>query len=278
MNFTHLRSINLKALRIGENLGDMISCFKRENLKELSLEMNGIEPVFCVYLKHMINFDTIEHLNISYNWIGMEGLEHLREHFKMFKKLKVLNLTSNKLFLLPNHRTENLRDMLLDVKDTLEELHLGENIFKKSDFDILAPGLACLNHLKRLNFTKNRINGQSLRRYLDLCISSTTPSLLESLYFRQNDLRDDGVSDLLDRVASLPNLKYVNVVSNKLTFFIMPKLLWFIKTLDQQRPFTLEMSPREIHPKEKDIFITNVKKAVIEREICGASKFRLVFV
>lgn len=142
MNFTNLKSINLRALRIGENIGDMLPCFRRENLRELSLEMNGIEPEFCVYFKHMINFETIEHLNVSYNWIGMEGLEHMKEHFKMFKNLKVLNLSSNKLFLMPNHRTENLRDMLLDVKDTLEELHLAENTIEKLDFDILAPGLA----------------------------------------------------------------------------------------------------------------------------------------
>ncbi len=142
LNFTNLRSINLRALRIGENLGDMLPCFKRANLKEISLEMNGIEPDFCLYLKHLINFETIEHLNISYNWIGMEGLEHLKENFKQFKCLRILNLSSNKLFLMPNHRTENLRDMLLDVKDTLEELHLAENTIEKQDFDILAPGLA----------------------------------------------------------------------------------------------------------------------------------------
>jgi Ran GTPase-activating protein (RanGAP) involved in mRNA processing and transport len=186
--------------------------------------MNGIEPNFCIYFKHMINFETIEHLNISYNWIGMEGLEHIREHFKMFKCLKILNLTSNKLFLLPNHQTENLRDMLLDVKDTLEELHLGENTIEKADFDILAPGLASLYRLKYLNCTKNRIPGSSLRIYLDLCLQSPEPSTLESLHFRQNDLRDDGVSDLLDRVLKLPTLNHVNVISNKLTYFILPKM------------------------------------------------------
>ena len=58
----------------------------------------------------------------------------------------------------------------------------------------------------------------------------------------------------------------------------MPKLLSFIKTLERERPFTLEMSPREIHPKEKDIFISTVKKAVASRELSGASKFRLVFI
>ena len=86
------------------------------------------------------------------------------------------------------------------------------------------------------------------------------------------------MSDLLDRVPSLPTLRHVNIISNKLTYFVMPKMLSFIKNLDKTRAFTLEMTPRDIHPKEKDVFIHNVKKAVADREKSGASKFRLVFI
>jgi hypothetical protein len=86
------------------------------------------------------------------------------------------------------------------------------------------------------------------------------------------------VSDLLDRVPSLPNLRHINVISNKLTYFVMPKMLSFIKNMDKTRPFTLEMTPRDIHPKEKDVFIQSVKKAVADREKSGAAKFRLVFI
>jgi Leucine Rich repeat len=69
-------------MRIGERIGDLIPCFKRDNLKKLSLELNGIEPDFCLYFQHCINFEVLEHLNISHNWIGMQGLEHLKEHFR----------------------------------------------------------------------------------------------------------------------------------------------------------------------------------------------------
>lgn len=86
------------------------------------------------------------------------------------------------------------------------------------------------------------------------------------------------MSDLLDRVPSLPTLRLVNVISNKLTYFVMPKMLSFIKNLDKTRAFTIEMTPRDIHPKEKDVFINTVKKAVADRENSGAAKFRLVFI
>ena len=102
----------------------------------------------------------------------MEGLEHMKEHFKLFKRLRVLNLSSNKLCLMPNHRTENLRDMLMEVKETLEELHLAENTIENKDFDILAPAIAKMSKLRYLNCTKNRIWGPSLRGYLDLLIAN----------------------------------------------------------------------------------------------------------
>ena len=86
------------------------------------------------------------------------------------------------------------------------------------------------------------------------------------------------MSDLLDRVPLLPALRHVNVISNKLTYFVMPKMLSFIKNLDKTRAFTLEMTPRDIHPKEKDAFIHTIKKVVVDREKSGAAKFRLVFI
>lgn len=85
----------------------------------------------------MLNFEKLEYLNISSNWIGMQGLEHLKVHFRQFQSLKVLKLTSNKLFLMPDHRTEHLKEMLLDIKDTLEEFHIAENAMEKADFEIL---------------------------------------------------------------------------------------------------------------------------------------------
>ena len=69
----------LKGLSIGEHLGDIIAATRRPELEELNLELNGIEPEFCQYLTMNINFETIRHLNISHNWIGLHGLERLKD-------------------------------------------------------------------------------------------------------------------------------------------------------------------------------------------------------
>lgn len=124
----------MNGLRIGEKLGDLVSLCKNQTLKELSLELNGIEPDFCLYFPMIINFDHLQSLNISHNWIGMAGLEHLKDHFGRFKCLKSLNLSSNKLFMMPDRRTEALKEILRSVKDTLEELDLSMNNMENVDF------------------------------------------------------------------------------------------------------------------------------------------------
>ena len=130
----------------------------------------------------------------------------MKDHFKLFKQLKVLNLSSNKLFLMPDRRTENLRDMLMDVRGTLEELQLNENAMEKEDFDILMPVFTQMPNLRKLICNVNRVWGPSVRAFLDLYILNGTVNNLnlEVLSFRQCDLRDDGVSDLLQRIHLLP--------------------------------------------------------------------------
>ena len=93
-------------------------------------------------------------------------------HFKRFKNLKVLNLSSNKLFMMSDRRTENFRDMLLDVAGTLEDLNLSENSMEKEDFEIITRALIQMPNLKNLNLNVNRIWGPSLRQFLDQYIAN----------------------------------------------------------------------------------------------------------
>jgi hypothetical protein len=69
------------------------------------------------------------------------------------------------------------------------------------------------------------------------------------LSFRQCDLRDDGVADMLTRVNLLPNLHSLNIFSNKLTPFVLPHILKFISDFDRQN-FLIDMSRRDLNPKE----------------------------
>ena len=72
-------------MSIVDNLGDLVTAVKRPRLKKLSLPYNGIEHEFCLYFQHMLNFDTLQHLDLSCNWFGMNGLSRFKDHFKQFK-------------------------------------------------------------------------------------------------------------------------------------------------------------------------------------------------
>ncbi len=131
----------------------------------------------------LLNFETIQHLNISNNWIGLHGLELLIDHFSLFKSLRVLKIGGNKLFQTPNHRTENLRDILNSIRINLEELFIHENAMENEDFEILIPALVNMPKLKVLNLNVNRITGPFLRKFLDAYLKNGLVNnlLLESL-------------------------------------------------------------------------------------------------
>lgn len=78
----------------------------------------------------MLNFETLEELNLSSNWFGIPGLTRFKDQFSNFKRLRVLNLGNLKLAIDETSDKRPLKDVLLAVKDTLEELHICENQIK----------------------------------------------------------------------------------------------------------------------------------------------------
>ena len=277
----------MRALRIGEKIGDLVAACKSPKLREINLEYNGIEPDFCMYFQMILNFETLEHLDISHNWVGHVGIEHLKDHFRLFKRLRHLNLSSNKIFMMPERRTEYLRDMLKDVSMTLEELHLAENSMESSDFDILSTSLATMPHLRVLNLNVNRICGLSMTKFLDLYLSQRSSNLLalESLSVKQNDLRDEGVADLLQRVQDFTSLSYINLIANKVTFSVLPAFEKFISAFDssQNRRLTVDFTTKGfLGPKDKKVFLDSLNsklKARDERQhegVAGLFKINLI--
>ncbi len=60
---------------------------------------------------------------------------------------------------MPDRHTEYLKEMLLDVKNTLQEFHIAENAMEKADFEILTQAFVKMPQLKILNCSINRIQG-----------------------------------------------------------------------------------------------------------------------
>ena len=104
----------------------------------------------------MLPFETLEELNLSSNWFGIPGLAHFKTQFRGFKRLRVLNLGTNKLANEEETDKREFRDVLDAVKDTLEELHINENQIKDNDFiNFLLDTLAQMPKLRHLNMARN---------------------------------------------------------------------------------------------------------------------------
>lgn len=134
-----LVNLSIIGMQIGEHLGDLVGACKRPNIKSLDLKLNGIEADYCIYFGFILNFNTIEELNLSQNWILLNGLERMTECFGQLKHLKKLSVGSNKLFSDDNRRTEILKDILVLISPTLQVLELPWNSMKNDDLDLLSP-------------------------------------------------------------------------------------------------------------------------------------------
>ena len=169
MKFENLERLELIGLRLVDHLEDMMQAIKRPKLKHLNLMLNGIEQEYCTYFNYMLNFETIESLNISSNWFGCAGLKRFKEQFKLFKNLRFLSLSNNKLCksvdAIFNHQDHmEIKEVLLACGSGLEELEMCENSMEdKSMTKYLAEVIGGkMPHLKRLNLAKNPISGEGL--------------------------------------------------------------------------------------------------------------------
>jgi Ran GTPase-activating protein (RanGAP) involved in mRNA processing and transport len=122
MRLENLESLELNGMSIVDHIGDLVQAVNRPKLKILKLPLNGIEAEYCLYFNHLLNFETLVHLDLSSNWFGVPGLSRFKHTFKKFKCLKVLNLSNNKLCADEGNDTREFRDCLESVAHSLEEL------------------------------------------------------------------------------------------------------------------------------------------------------------
>lgn len=108
----NLESLELNGMSIVDHIGDLVQAVNRPKLRILKLPLNGIEAEYCVYFNHLLNFETLLHLDLSSNWFGVAGLSRFKHTFKKFKSLKVLNLSNNKLCADEENDTREFRDCL----------------------------------------------------------------------------------------------------------------------------------------------------------------------
>lgn len=235
-------------MRIGENIGELKGACKRPSIKTLELELNGIEPEYCLYLPHLINFETLESLNLSNNWIRMVGLERIKDNFASFKTLKVLKLESNKLFQSDYHRTEDLSEILFYVSKTIQELYISANAMRDEDMQVLIPALVKIPNLKVLDLNKNIINGSVIKEFLDAYLAKKEKNglSLETLNISSNILTNEETLQILELTHRLENLKHINLNANKITAKVGPSLLSFLADFSLTRQLTVDFRMQDM--------------------------------
>ena len=115
MRLENLESLELNGMSIVDHIGDLVQAVNRPKLKILKLPLNGIEAEYCLYFNHLLNFETLVHLDLSSNWFGVPGLSRFKHTFKKFKCLKVLNLSNNKLCADEGNDTREFSEGVLTV-------------------------------------------------------------------------------------------------------------------------------------------------------------------
>lgn len=126
----------------------------------------------------MLNFDTLEELNLSSNWFGLEGLYSIKDELKKFKRLKVLKLGTSKLCFddpADTHNGNKLAEILKNC-ETVEELDLCWNGMNDLKFECIIESLVGMRSLKRLCISKNSITNVSISKFLRALVKAYSPA------------------------------------------------------------------------------------------------------
>ena len=125
-----------------DHLQDLTVALRRPKLKSLAIPLSGITFEFCLVLNHVLNFETLQSLDISSNWFGLLGLAKLLNSFQKFKALAKLNLNNNKLCYDEERDLRPFADVITAVSSNLRELKIAENSINCTDMVMhLAPAI-----------------------------------------------------------------------------------------------------------------------------------------
>lgn len=148
----------MQGLGLVDHLQELCVAFQRPKLKALALPYNGLDAAQCEYFKHVINFETLEELNIGYNWFGCQGLHKFKSSFAKFTKLRKLNLNLSKLCT-QGEDVRHFRDLLQAVATNITDLSISENNVKDCDMvDFLIPAISQMKNLKTFEISRNPVS------------------------------------------------------------------------------------------------------------------------
>ena len=174
-----------------------------ENLEELNLSEN-----VCVYMSSVFfdNFNGLLKLNVSYNFLGHvldPNMPNAGSHFKTLKKLKMLDLSENRINALSKDVFKNLQE--------LEYLNVSRNMLTKWDSELNS---SCL---KLVDLSNNKLEtlSEQFRNYLDMLVDLPADKTCNS-----SDLTIDLAGNPIQCTCdSRPFLRWLSRTKVKILFY-----------------------------------------------------------
>eukprot|EP00826_Nyctotherus_ovalis_P016454 TRINITY_DN14762_c0_g1_i12.p1 TRINITY_DN14762_c0_g1~~TRINITY_DN14762_c0_g1_i12.p1 ORF type:complete len:891 (-),score=86.97 TRINITY_DN14762_c0_g1_i12:109-2781(-) len=174
-------------------------------IEKLDLSSNEIEGR-CVGMMLKVN-KTLRELNLSENYLGVEGTETIAEALRDNTTLTSLNLSCNAI------RNEGALAIgyALKCNSTLKNLQLNKNAIRY--IENIGEALRTNKGLKVLDLTKNLIDNKGVKAISKGLKSNTT---LVNLYLGENQIEDEGADALIEALKINRTLREFTVWDNKI--------------------------------------------------------------
>jgi Ran GTPase-activating protein (RanGAP) involved in mRNA processing and transport len=205
-----VKKLNLEGTGLGHSLSEIVPFFP-SNLSSFGLILNGITPDLCKVFPLLLKSTNITSIDISHNWIGMEGVVNLSLLF-LKNKITILHLENNKIFK-DDDDPQLLMNLLKNLK-YLQQFYIGKNSMEDEDFIELCEAFKTLNNLRVLDFTGNPISKTGIIEFVKIF-----PELinLQEINLSLTQLGDDGCQILFQNLHLLPRIKKIFLEGTRLT-------------------------------------------------------------
>ena len=199
------------------------SCFEfskallfNQNIKKIDFHTTIIKSYYikCIEGLNSFNNNSVEELNLSFNYLKEDSCQTLEYIISHFKKLKTLNLSSNDLKLGISPLLITLKNLYRKGETNLENLYLNNCQLDDIAFYELGELLKSKYcKLKKLYLNQNNIPSNS--NFLKKLKKNRS---LTEIYFSKDNIGNSHTDDVM-RVISNSHLDYLYLNKNKISNF-----------------------------------------------------------
>ena len=169
---------------------------------------------FFNYAMGLFDNNSVEEINLSYNYLKEISDEFLIKILKHFKGLKTLNISNNEMKRGLRNIFVVLKKLYRNKKTKLENLIINKCHLDDSSLYELGNLIKC----KYCKLKKLVLNNNSFQYNNNFIKNMKRNKNLEEIYLNKNEINNSYVDNIL-RVISITNIKYLYLFKNKLTKF-----------------------------------------------------------